>query len=97
MSTTKKNTTVALHDAFRKQYPHIPVRLLPLLEEVMSYSNCEDMAASIERLYELSLFRAGAHEGLDTNDCNTLVDAHHLMKAFRKAATIPVDPLRAGQ
>lgn len=99
MSATKKNlgenkVRAAAHEAIRSQYPHIPVRLLPYLDEAMRFTNCREASQSIERLFELAMFKAGAHEGLDEKDCDALVDAHALMKAFREAAYEPVDPLR---
>lgn len=96
MSTAKKSTDTkainALHEAFRKVYPNIPVRLLHPLNDALQFTQPEEVAASIERLFELSLFRAGAADGLDSSDCNTMVEAHQLMKAFRNAAT--AHPLR---
>lgn len=99
MSATKKLPTenkvrAAAHEAIRRQYPHIPVRLLPHLEEAMRFASCLDVSQSIERLFELAMFKAGAHEGLDEKDCDALVDAHALMKAFREAAYEPIDHLR---
>lgn len=90
MSTAKKlvnKTEQAAREALRKAYPYVPPALMPHLDRVMRHTDCREVAQSIERLFELALFKAGAHEGLDENDCNSLVDAHALMKAFRESAT----------
>lgn len=97
MSTQKRSPNKANQAAMqylRTAYPHIPIRLLSKLDAVMRFHSASDIANSIERMYELSLFRAGAREGLDAEDCNAMVEAHALMKAFRETALQPVDPLR---
>jgi len=88
MSTARKSNknTGRIHPLTKAkvlaQYPHLPPTLLDALNKAMEYTTPREMGESLRRCFELAIFNGGAHDGLDKQDCNLLVDTNELIKAF---------------
>lgn len=64
------------------QYKHLPPTLLKAIDRAMEFTTPREMGESIRRAFELAMFHGGAHEGIEKQDCNVLLDAFELSKAF---------------